>query len=95
MKEIIESAWESRAEVNLQTQGEIRDAVNETLNAINSGELRVAEPSADGWIVNEWAKKAMLNTANAGKFSSDRTIEEYASEIWKLDKVEVLLPEQK
>ncbi len=44
---------------------------------------------------NEWAKKAMLNTANAGKFSSDRTIEEYAQEIWKLDKVEVLLPEQK
>ena len=44
---------------------------------------------------NEWARKAMLNVANAGKFSSDRTIEEYANEIWKLDKIKVLLPEEK
>ena len=34
-----------------------------------------------------WAKMAMLNVAKCGKFSSDRTIEEYAKEIWKLDKV--------
>ena len=32
---------------------------------------------------------AMLNTACAGKFSSDRTIEEYATEIWKLTKTPV------
>lgn len=36
-----------------------------------------------------WARKAMLNVANVGKFSSDRTIEEYAKEIWKLEKVKV------
>ena len=34
-----------------------------------------------------WAKMAMLNVAKSGKFSSDRTIEEYAKEIWKLEKV--------
>ena len=34
-----------------------------------------------------WAKMAMLNVAKCGKFSSDRTIEEYAKEIWKLQKV--------
>lgn len=38
-----------------------------------------------------WAKKAMLNTACAGKFSSDRTIEQYAKEIWNLKKVKVTL----
>lgn len=38
-----------------------------------------------------WAQMAMLNTACAGKFSSDRTIEQYAQEIWKLEKVEVNL----
>lgn len=38
-----------------------------------------------------WAKSAMLNTANCGKFSSDRTIEEYAKEIWHLEKVKVEL----
>ena len=40
---------------------------------------------------NSWAQMAMLNTACAGKFSSDRTIEQYAQEIWKLEKVEVKL----
>ena len=37
----------------------------------------------------KWARSAMLNTAKSGKFSSDRTIEEYAKEIWHLDKVKV------
>lgn len=36
-----------------------------------------------------WAKMAILNVAKSGKFTSDRTIEEYANEIWKLDKVKV------
>ena len=37
----------------------------------------------------KWARSAMLNTAKSGKFSSDRTIEEFAKEIWHLDKVKV------
>ena len=40
-----------------------------------------------------WAKSALLNTAKSGKFSSDRTIEEYATELWHLEKVTVELPE--
>ena len=40
-----------------------------------------------------WAKSAMLNTACAGKFSSDRTIQEYVDDIWHLEKVTVKLPE--
>ena len=38
-----------------------------------------------------WAKTAMLNTASAGKFSSDRTIEEYVRDIWHLKKIKVEL----
>jgi len=38
---------------------------------------------------SRWARMAILNVAKSGKFTSDRTIEEYADEIWKLDKVEV------
>mgnify|MGYP000872003563 CR=1 FL=1 len=36
-----------------------------------------------------WAKSAILNIAHSGKFSSDRTIQEYVNDIWKLDKIEV------
>lgn len=39
-----------------------------------------------------WAKSAILNVASAGKFSSDRTIEEYVNDIWHLDKV--ILPQK-
>ena len=38
-----------------------------------------------------WAKMSMLNTACSGKFTSDRTIEEYVRDIWKLEKVTVTL----
>lgn len=37
---------------------------------------------------------AMLNVAHAGKFTSDRTIQEYVDDIWKLDKMTVELPEE-
>ena len=36
-----------------------------------------------------WARKAMLNTAKCGKFSSDRTIEEYVEDIWHFERVEI------
>ena len=41
-----------------------------------------------------WAKKAIWNTACSGKFSSDRTIQQYVDEIWHLDKMTVTLPKQ-
>lgn len=40
-----------------------------------------------------WAKAAILNVANSGKFTSDRTIEEYVKDIWHLEKVKVELEE--
>ena len=40
---------------------------------------------------DNWAKKAIINVANVGKFSSDRTIEDYVKDIWKLDKVKVTM----
>ena len=50
-----------------------------------------AQKAIDRKYSNEksWAKSVILNVANAGKFSSDRTIEEYVSDIWKLDKVHI------
>ncbi|TNC48321.1 2,3,4,5-tetrahydropyridine-2,6-dicarboxylate N-succinyltransferase [Rubellimicrobium rubrum] len=57
----IEAAWEDRASLTPQTRGEARDAVEATLDALDSGTLRLAERGADGqWTVNQWAKKAVL-----------------------------------
>ena len=57
----IESAWDARDQITVETKGEVRDAITDTLNALDSGKLRVAEQRENGdWHVNQWAKKAVL-----------------------------------
>jgi 2,3,4,5-tetrahydropyridine-2-carboxylate N-succinyltransferase len=56
----IDAAWEDRANVSLTTGGEVRQAVNAALAMLDNGAGRVAEPTADGWQVNQWLKKAVL-----------------------------------
>ena len=60
LKPVIERAFENRAEINAQTKGEVRDAVNEALNALDSGRARVAEKFKGSWEVNQWLKMAVL-----------------------------------
>jgi len=61
LEAVIEAAWEARDTITPATTGEIREAIEDTLNALDSGVLRVAERQADGtWHVNQWAKKAVL-----------------------------------
>jgi len=60
LNKIIENAFENKDEINSQTTGEVRDSVNETLNKLDMGELRVCEKSGDVWKVNQWIKKAIL-----------------------------------
>ncbi len=57
---VIEAAWDARAEMSLATTGPVRAAVDEAIAALDAGTLRVAEPSATGWHVNQWLKKAVL-----------------------------------
>ncbi len=61
LEAVIEAAWEDRDSITPATTGELRDAIEETLNTLDSGKLRVAERQDDGsWYVNQWAKKAVL-----------------------------------
>ena len=57
LKNIIENAWENR---DLLQQEETKKAIREVIELIDSGKLRTAEPTADGWQVNEWVKKAVV-----------------------------------
>jgi 2,3,4,5-tetrahydropyridine-2-carboxylate N-succinyltransferase len=57
IRNIIESAWENRA--LLKEQNTI-DTIRKVVDLLDKGTLRVAEPTADGWQVNEWIKKAVV-----------------------------------
>jgi 2,3,4,5-tetrahydropyridine-2-carboxylate N-succinyltransferase len=60
-EQAIEDAWQSRDKINPSTTGEVRDAIEATLHSLDCGTLRVAERTQSGeWIVNQWAKKAVL-----------------------------------
>jgi 2,3,4,5-tetrahydropyridine-2-carboxylate N-succinyltransferase len=57
----IEAAWDARDTITPATRGAGRDAIETTLDALDTGKLRVAERGGDGtWHVNQWAKKAVL-----------------------------------
>jgi 2,3,4,5-tetrahydropyridine-2-carboxylate N-succinyltransferase len=60
LQQPIENLWERRDTLSSATKGEAREAVEAALEALDSGEVRVAEPSASGWHVNQWLKKAVL-----------------------------------
>jgi 2,3,4,5-tetrahydropyridine-2-carboxylate N-succinyltransferase len=58
---IIETAFENSVEIGFSTKGDVRDAVEEALDLLDTGKARVAERQADGnWQVNQWLKKAVL-----------------------------------
>jgi 2,3,4,5-tetrahydropyridine-2-carboxylate N-succinyltransferase len=60
-RKVIEAAWERRAELSAKNaSAELRDAIEAAIRGLDAGELRVAEPGAQGWRVNEWLKKAVL-----------------------------------
>ena len=56
----VNAAWDKRDGLNPATKGEVRDAVEATLEALDAGKLRVAEKRDGRWHVNQWAKKAVL-----------------------------------
>ena len=60
LKPVIEAAFDNRDAVNLQTKGEVREAVEAALNALDAGTARVAEKFKGEWLVNQWLKKAVL-----------------------------------
>jgi 2,3,4,5-tetrahydropyridine-2-carboxylate N-succinyltransferase len=60
LESIISKAWDDRDSISTATKGEVRDAVTETLAALDKGTLRVAEKKAAEWHVNQWVKKAVL-----------------------------------
>lgn len=57
MQKVIEAAWEDRG---LLEQTETQNAIRTVISQLDNGTLRVAEPTENGWQVNEWVKKAVV-----------------------------------
>ncbi|MBT8245538.1 MAG: 2,3,4,5-tetrahydropyridine-2,6-dicarboxylate N-succinyltransferase [Winogradskyella sp.] len=57
LQTVIENAWNDRSLLNNEVT---QDAIRSVITLIDKGTLRVAEPTSDGWQVNEWAKKAVV-----------------------------------
>lgn len=57
MRAIIEAAWEDRS---LLEQKKTKNAIRSIITQLDEGDLRVAEPTSEGWQVNEWVKKAVV-----------------------------------
>ncbi|WP_010181886.1 2,3,4,5-tetrahydropyridine-2,6-dicarboxylate N-succinyltransferase [Aquimarina agarilytica] len=57
LQQIIEKAWDNR---ELLKETATQDAIRKVIDLLDSGKLRVAEPTADGWQVNEWVKKGVV-----------------------------------
>ncbi len=61
LKAVIETAWEARDTLSPATKGAVREAVDETINGLDAGTLRVASRGDDGvWTTHQWTKQAIL-----------------------------------
>ena len=60
LQTVIDAAWEDRNSIGAETRGAVRDAIESALDLLDSGKARVAEKGPNGWIVNQWLKKAVL-----------------------------------
>jgi 2,3,4,5-tetrahydropyridine-2-carboxylate N-succinyltransferase len=60
LQAVIDEAWEGREAINSDTKGKVRKAVEEALDQLDKGRLRVAEKKDGQWTVNQWLKKAVL-----------------------------------
>ena len=60
LRSLVEGAFENRQAISTATKGEVREAVDETLDLLDAGKVRVAEKQNGAWIVNQWLKMAVL-----------------------------------
>ncbi len=56
-KDLIDKTWEDRSMLGDQ---KVQSEINKTVELLDKGVIRVAEPTTDGWIVNQWIKKAVI-----------------------------------
>ena len=59
-EKIINAAWDNKDSINGQSDKSILNAINQTIELVDKGELRVAKKNGNEWTVNQWVKKAIV-----------------------------------
>ena len=60
LEKLINDAFENREKISPNSDSKIIKAIEETINLLDSGTIRVANKKSGKWIVNQWIKKAIL-----------------------------------
>jgi 2,3,4,5-tetrahydropyridine-2-carboxylate N-succinyltransferase len=83
----IDDAFERRSEITTATNGPVRSAVEQALDLLDSGTVRVAEKRHGSWHVNQWLKKAVLLSFRLTDMSVMPFGAEPGARVWAWDKV--------
>jgi len=71
-EKIINEAWNSKSQINSQSDKKILNVISETIELLDSGKIRVAEKKSNQWHVNQWIKKAILLSFRVNKMKASK-----------------------
>ena len=71
-EKIINEAWDNKSKVSLKSDKKIINAINKTIDLLDSGKIRVAEKKDNQWHVNQWIKKAILLSFRVNKMKASK-----------------------
>tara|TARA_B100000700_G_scaffold4945_1_gene5520 strand:+ start:150 stop:977 length:828 start_codon:yes stop_codon:yes gene_type:complete len=71
-EKIINEAWNNKSKINSKSDKKIINAINKTIDLLDSGKIRVAEKKNNQWYVNQWIKKAILLSFRVNKMKASK-----------------------
>ena len=71
-EKIINEAWESKNQVSSKSNKKLLKTINQTIELLDSGKIRVAEKKNSSWITNQWVKKAILLSFRVNKMKTSK-----------------------
>ena len=71
-EKIINEAWENKSQINSKSNKKLLKTINQTIELLDSGKIRVAEKKKSSWITNQWVKKAILLSFRVNKMKTSK-----------------------
>ena len=71
-EKIINEAWENKSQINSKSNKKLLKTINQTIELLDSGKIRVAEKKNSSWITNQWVKKAILLSFRVNKMKTSK-----------------------